>query len=204
MTLETSLALPSTTAAANVSPALLASTSTSASIVIVAVVVLIVQLMSLLQFPLSALGRRDWRVVLALVAVNLKQVDKAALDLQLTPDLILCTLHSDEHDAVALHMPLTSNLHMILHQIVMFVDGNLHSRALPPEVHHLWRSPEKLILGEDLLCFHFLHGVIPGNDASAALAVIILHDFFTSILSNNLTWIARTNEIKWPSLATCN
>jgi hypothetical protein len=176
VTLETSLALPSTIATANVSPALLA--FASASVDIAAVVVLIVHLVSLLQFPLPALGRRDWRVILALAAVNPKQVDEAALDHQLTPDLILCTLHSDEHNAVALHMPLTLNLHTILHWIVVFVDSDWHSRALLPEVSHLWRSPEKSMLGVDLLCFHFLHFVIPGDHVSAALAVAILHDFF--------------------------
>jgi hypothetical protein len=92
MTLETSVALPSTTAPANVSPALLA----SASIVILAVVVLIIHLMSLLQFPFPALGRRGWRVVLALAAVDPNQGNVAAFDLQLTPDLILRILHSDE------------------------------------------------------------------------------------------------------------
>jgi hypothetical protein len=97
-TLETSLTLPSTTAAVDVSPALLASTS----IVIIAVVVLVVHLVSLLRFPLPASGRRGWRVVLALAAVNPKQVDVSTYELQLTPDLILCTLHSDEHNAVAL------------------------------------------------------------------------------------------------------
>jgi hypothetical protein len=109
MTLKTSLALPSATATANVSPALLA----SASVVILAVVVLVVHLKPLLQFSLPASGRRGWRVALALAAVDPKEVIKAALELQLTPNLILCTLHSDEHNAVALHMPLTLNLHTI-------------------------------------------------------------------------------------------
>jgi hypothetical protein len=150
MTLETSLALPSTTASADVSPALLA----SASIIIVAVIVLVVHLMSLLKFPISESGRRGWRVIQALAAVDPKQVNIAAFDLQLTPDSILCTLHSDEHDAVALHMPLTTNLHRIRCLVVKFVNGNWRSRTLPLEIRHLWRSPEKSILGADPLCFH--------------------------------------------------
>jgi hypothetical protein len=88
--LNTFLVLPSTTAATAISPALLA----SASVVIVTVVVLIIHLMPLLQFPLPALGRRGWRVILVLATVNPKKVNEAALDLQLNPDLILCTLHS--------------------------------------------------------------------------------------------------------------
>jgi hypothetical protein len=54
LTLKTSLALPSTTANAAVSPALLA----SAFVVIITVVVLLVHLVPVLQFPLTALGRR--------------------------------------------------------------------------------------------------------------------------------------------------
>ncbi len=173
LTLETSLALPSTTAAANVSPALLA----SASVVIVAVI-LVIYLMSLLQFPLPASGRRGQRFVLALAAVNPKQVNVAAFDLQLTPDSILCTLHSDEHDAVAQHMPLTMNLHTIWHLIVEFVDSNRISCTVPLQVHHLWCSPVKSIIGVDLLCLHLLHSVIPGNDASAVLMVVVHHDFY--------------------------
>jgi hypothetical protein len=75
-------------------------------------------------------------------------------------------------------MPLTLNIHRIRHLIVVFVDGDWRSRALPPEVCHLWSSPEKSMLGMNLLCFHLLHRVIPGDDASAALVVVILHDFF--------------------------
>ncbi len=172
LTLETSLALPSTTAAANLSPALLA----SASVVIVAVV-LVIHLMSLLRFPLPAPGRRGRRVVLALAAVYPKQVNIAAFDLQLTPDSILCNLHNDEHDAVALHMPLTMNLHTIWRLIVKFVDGDRHSHTLPLEVRHLWCLPVKSILGVNLLCLHLLHRVIPGNDASTALMVMSFRIF---------------------------
>ena len=156
MTLETSLALPSTTAPANEFPALLASTSTSASVIIAAVGILIVHLVSLLQFPLPMSKRRGWRVLAlaALAAVNPTQVDVAAFDLQLSLDSILCTVHSDELDAVALHMPLTTNLHTILCLIVKFVNGDWRSHAFPPEVPHLWHSPEKSILGADPLCFH--------------------------------------------------
>jgi hypothetical protein len=124
------------------------------------------------------LERRGRRVVLALAAVDPKQVNVAASDLRLTPDSILRTLHSDEHDAVALHMPLTMNLHMMQRLIVKFVDGNWCSPTLPLEVRYLWHSPEKSILGVDLLCIYLLHRVIPGNDASASLVVVSLHDFF--------------------------
>ncbi len=87
LTLKSTLALSSASAAVDVSPALLA----SASIVIVTFV-LVIHLVPLLRFPLPALGRRGRRVVLALAAVNPKQVNVAAFDLQLTLDLILCTL----------------------------------------------------------------------------------------------------------------
>ncbi len=85
--LKSTLALSSASAAVDVSPAPLA----SASVVIVAFL-LIVHLVPLLRFPLPALGRRVWRVVLALAAINPKQVNVAAFDLQLTLDLILRTL----------------------------------------------------------------------------------------------------------------
>jgi hypothetical protein len=143
MTLETSLALPSATATAAVSTASLA----SASVIIVAVIlVLVIQCVSLLRFPLPASWRRGRRVILALASVDPKEVGVAAFDLQLPPDSILCTLHSDEQDAVALHMPLTTNLHMMLRLIVKFVDGGWRSCAFPPKERHLWCSLEKSML----------------------------------------------------------
>jgi hypothetical protein len=71
-TLKTTLALPSASAADAVSPALLASTS-----VAIVAIVLAVNLVPLLQFPLPALGRRGRRVILALAAVDPKQVNIA-------------------------------------------------------------------------------------------------------------------------------
>jgi hypothetical protein len=87
LTLKSTLALPSTSAAVDVYPASLA----SASIVIVAFS-LIIHLVPLLRFPLPALGRRGRRVILALADVDPKQVKVAAFDLQLTLELILRTL----------------------------------------------------------------------------------------------------------------
>jgi hypothetical protein len=78
-TLKTTLALPSSSFAAVVSPALLA----SASVVIVAVV-LVVYLVPLLRFPLPPLWRRVQRVILALAAVDSKVLNEAAFYLQLT------------------------------------------------------------------------------------------------------------------------
>jgi hypothetical protein len=74
MTLEISLVLPSTTATVDIPPALLVSTS----IIIVAVIVLVIHLVSFLQNPLPVSGRRGQRVVLALAAVDPKQVNVAA------------------------------------------------------------------------------------------------------------------------------
>ena len=82
--------LPST-AIATLSPASLA----SASVIVTIVIVLVVHLVPLLQAPLPALGRRAWRwVVLALAAVNPKEVNIAAFDLQFYLGLILCLFHS--------------------------------------------------------------------------------------------------------------
>ncbi len=86
-TLKSTLALSSASAAVDVSPASLASTS-----VIIFAFVLIIHLVPLLQFPLPVLGRRGWRVILVLAAVDPKQVNVAAFDLQLTLDSILRTL----------------------------------------------------------------------------------------------------------------
>jgi hypothetical protein len=173
LTLKTTLALPSASAAATVSPALLA----SASVIIVAVV-LILHFVPLLRFPLPALGRRGWRVILALAAVNPKEVNKAAFYLQLTHNMILRTLYCDEHDAVALRVPLTMHLHTIWHRIVEFIDGDGGSCTLSLQECHLWSSPVKSILGVDLLPLLLLHRVVPGNDASAAIVVVVLHYFF--------------------------
>jgi hypothetical protein len=89
-TLKTTLARPTASFAAAVSPALLA----SASVVILAAV-FVVYLMPLLQFPLPASGRRGWTVVLALAAVDPKEIKEATFHLQLTHDTILCTLNCD-------------------------------------------------------------------------------------------------------------
>ncbi len=91
-TLKSTLALPSASAAVAVYPALLA----SASVTIVAFV-LVVHLVPLLLFslPASASGRRGRRVVLALAAVNPKEVNKATIHLQLTCNMILPTLNCD-------------------------------------------------------------------------------------------------------------
>jgi hypothetical protein len=102
----------------------------SASVVIIPVV-LVIHLMPLLQIPLPVLGRRGWRVVLALAAVDPKQVNVAAFYLQLTPDTILRTLYSDDHDTVALRVPFATHLHMIRCLIVEFVDSNRGSWTLP-------------------------------------------------------------------------
>jgi hypothetical protein len=96
LTLKTTLARPSTSAAATVSPAMLA----SASVLIVAFV-LIVHLVPLLQFPLPSSGRRGRRVILALAAVDPKQVNEAAFYIQLICDTILRTLYCDEHGCTA-------------------------------------------------------------------------------------------------------
>jgi hypothetical protein len=173
-----SLLVPTLTSAANatVSPASLA----SASVVVTTAIVLVVHLVPLLRVPLPASGRRAWSVVLALAAVKPKEVDVAAFDLQFCLGTILCLFHSVEYDAVALHVPLTSLiLHPVLRRVVMLIYGGGHARALPLEPHHLQLAPEKSILGVHLLFHHFQCRVIPGDNASAAFAVIIFHDFFS-------------------------
>jgi hypothetical protein len=174
-TLKSTLALPSASVAAAVSPTLL-----SSAFVIIIAVVLVIHLMPLLRFPLPASGRRGWRVILALAAVNPKEVNKATIHLQLTRDMILCTLNCDKHDAVALPVPLTPHLHMICRWsgIVEFIDGDGGSCALPFQVPPLWLSPVQSILGVDLLPLHLLHHFVPGNDAGAALVVVLPHNFF--------------------------
>jgi hypothetical protein len=70
LTLKSFLVLPSAFVAATISPALLASTS-----VVIVAVVLVIHLVPLLLFPLPALGRRGRRVVLALAAIDPKEVN---------------------------------------------------------------------------------------------------------------------------------
>ncbi len=149
LTLKNTLALPSTSAPVDVSPALLASTS-----VVIVAFVLVIHLVPLLRFPLPVLGRRGRRVVLALAAVDPKEVNKAAIHLQLTGDTILCTLKCNQHDAVALPVPLTPHLYMICQRsgIVEFINRDGGSCALPFQVRHLWLSPvQSIVLGVDLL-----------------------------------------------------
>ncbi len=180
-TLKSFLALPSASAAATVSPALLTSTS-----VVIVAVVLVVHLMPLLQYPLPASGRRGWRVVLALAAVDPREVNKAAFYLQLTHNTILRTLYCDEHDAVALHVPLTMHLHTIWCGIVEFIDSDGDSCTLPLQECHLWSSLVKSVLGVDCLPLHLLHRVIPGDDTSAAIVVVAFHYFFEDHLIKQL------------------
>ncbi len=75
-------------------------------------------------------------------------------------------------------MPLTTNHHTIWRLIVEFVDGDMSFSTLPLEVRHLWLSSAQSILGVDLLPLHLLHRIIPGNDAGAALVVVLPHDIF--------------------------
>jgi hypothetical protein len=110
-TLKTTLVLPSASFSVAISPALLA----SASVVIVAVI-LVIHRVPLLQISLPASGRRGRRgrrVILALASVEPKEVNEAALYLQLTHNTIIRTLYCDEHNAVALRVPLTTHLHTI-------------------------------------------------------------------------------------------
>jgi hypothetical protein len=62
--------------------------------------------------------------------------------------------------------------------LVKFINGNGGSCALPFQVRHLWLFPVWSILGIDLLPLHLLHSIAPGNDASAALVVVLPHNIF--------------------------
>jgi hypothetical protein len=83
-------------AVAAVSPTLPSSASVvvATAILLVLVLVLVVHFVPLLGALLPALGRRAWRVVLALAAVDLKEVDVAVFNLQFCFGPILHLFHN--------------------------------------------------------------------------------------------------------------
>ena len=177
------LALPPPSAAATL-------LSLASAIAVVAVAILVVLLLAaavhrvhvpLLSFLASA-RRRAWWVTplaLALATVDPKEVHVATLHLQLRLRPLLRLPHRHEHDAVALHVPNTSFIpHLILRRIIVLIDSGGSARTLPPKPHHLPLAPEEPIQWAHILSLHLQRRDIPSNDASAALTVILAHDFF--------------------------
>ena len=80
--------------------------------------------------------RRAWSVVtpLALATVDdPEEVNVASRHFQFRLCPLLRLLHCHDHDTVALHVPHTSFIpHLVLCQIIMFVDGGGSAHALPP------------------------------------------------------------------------
>ena len=179
--LEALLALPPPSATAT----LLAST--------IAVVVLVVLLLAaavhrvcvpLLSLLASARRRAWWVAVtpLALATIDPKEVHVAVLHLQLHLRLLLCLPHRHDHDSVALHVPITSFIpHLVLRRIIVLVDSGGSARALSPKPHHLPLTPESPFNGCTLwhiLSLHLQCRVVPSDDVSAALAVLLAQYFF--------------------------
>jgi hypothetical protein len=155
-TLKPSLALPSAAAVATVSSASFASASVVVANVLILILVVVIHLVPLLQAPLPAPGRRAWRVVLALAAVEPEEVVLIAADLQFRLDPLLCLLYRDEQDIVTLHVPLTFLvLHPVLCQVVVLIidgdgDGNHHHRCRP---HHYCCCPCPIVVVVAALAF---------------------------------------------------
>jgi hypothetical protein len=171
--LKHSLVLPFAAATAAVWPASLTSASGIVAALLILVLIIVLHLVPLLKEPLPALGREAWRVVLALSTVDEpKEINVVAFHLQFCLSLLLHLLYSDEHNTVALHVPLTFLvLHPVLNQVVMLIDNSWHAHSLPLELHHLQLASEKKIFWGHLLLFYFKRRVVPGNTVSTALAV---------------------------------
>ena len=64
----------------------------------------------------------------------------------------------------------------------MLFIGSGHTRALPLDPLHLKLALVKAINWEHLLALHFKRCVVPGNVASAALAVLCTHNLAEDLL----------------------
>jgi len=71
------------------------------------------------------------------------------------------------------------------------------TEAAPPATR-----PRRAHQWAHILSLHLQRRVVPSNDASAALMVLLAHDFFRIFLSKEREGIARTNETERPSSAT--
>jgi len=64
----------------------------------------------------------------------------------------------------------------------VLIDSGGSARALPPKPHHLPLAPKEPIQWAHILSLRLQRRVVSSNDASAALTVIIAHDFVLDFL----------------------
>jgi hypothetical protein len=95
------------------------------------------------------------------------------------PCSLLRLPHRHEHDAVTLHVPITLFIsYPVLRQIIVLLDSSGSARALSLKPHHLPLAPEEPIQWAHILSLHLQRRVVPSDDASVALTVILANDFF--------------------------
>jgi hypothetical protein len=166
-----------------------------AAAMVIVIIVLIVHLVIIFQAPaplVSAGGRGTGRQVaasLALAAVN-AEVDKAGIDLQLRLGLLLCLLHGDYDDAVALCVLMTTHVpHIVFSWVVVL----LHTYCgLPPKRPFSGRTP--LVRISSAISSQVM--------TQALLSRYLLHIIFLRI-SLVLEQVAQCHINELPSFAIC-
>ncbi len=96
--------------------------------------------------------------------------------------MLLCLLHLDNDDGVALVVPPSFRVNVDVVNLVVALDDVCSARTLPFEVHHLWCTPIKHVLGAYLLLLHLLRDVVVGNGTMVGVGVGIFQDRLQDLL----------------------
>ncbi len=127
-----------------------ASAATSSIIVIVLVLIALVVVVHLMPVvaAVTPLASRSWaeRVAAAPVAALAectKKADLPSVDHCLHLRGLLCLLHLDNEDRVALAVPPSTRIDVYVVNLVIVLDDDCSARTLPFEMHHLQCAPNK-------------------------------------------------------------
>ena len=119
---------------------------------------------------------------MAALAECVKEADLPSVNLCLRLCVLLCPLHLDNEDRVALAVPPSSRVDIDVVDLVAALDDGCSARKLPFDAHNLWCTPKKLVLGAYLLILHLLCEVIVGDGPVARGGVATFQDGLQDLL----------------------